>query len=175
MPRVTLVSLFVFLGLSVAFDLRMRRIPNLLSGPGIVVGLLLNATDTGTSGILASLAGAGLTIGILIWPFAAGGIGGGDVKMIGAVGAFIGPRLAVMGLVIGMILGGAIMSVYLVRLGRLREKLASLATMLRVAFGTRSVYPLVMRPENEATIALPYSVPLAMGTVIAVGLMRGIG
>ena len=67
------------------------------------------------------------------------------------------------------------MSVYLVRLGRLREKLASLATMLRVAFGTRSVYPLVMRPENEATIALPYSVPLAMGTVIAVGLMRGIG
>src|SRR5437867_12604859 len=149
MPRVTLVSLFVFLGLSVAFDLRMRRIPNLLSGPGIVVGLLLNATDTGTSGILASLAGAGLTIGILIWPFAAGGIGGGDVKMMGAVGAFIGPRLAVMGLVIGMILGGIIMFVHLARLGRLRDKLGSLLTMLSVAAGTHSVRPLMIRRDDE--------------------------
>jgi len=175
MPRVTLATLFVFLGSSVMFDISVRRIPNGLSGPGILVGLILNAAHSGTSGILASLAGVGVTIGILIWPFATGGIGGGDVKMMGAVGAFVGPRLAVMGLVIGMIIGGVIMSVHLARLGQLRNKLASLMTMIRVALLTRSVQPLIVRGANEAVIALPYSVPLAMGTVIALGLAWGIG
>src|SRR5215475_4430990 len=154
MPRVTLATLFVFLGSSVMFDISVRRIPNGLSGPGILVGLILNAAHSGTSGILASLAGVGVTIGILIWPFAAGGIGGGDVKMMGAVGAFVGPRLAVMGLVIGMILGGIIMSVHLARLGQLRNKLASLAGKLGVAVGTGSVRPLMVRPEDDEVIAL---------------------
>jgi prepilin peptidase CpaA len=175
MPRAILASLLVFLGLSVIFDLRARRIPNLVSGPAIVVGLVLNAAYSGASGLLASLAGAGLVIGILMWPFAAGGIGGGDVKMMGAVGAFVGPGLAVMGLVIGMILGGIIMSAHLVRLGRLREKLASLGRMVAVALGTRSVQPLMIRSDDETAITLPYSVPLAIGTLIALGFVRGIG
>jgi prepilin peptidase CpaA len=175
MPRVTLASLLVFLGLSVMFDISVRRIPNLLSGPGILLGVVLNAAHFGMPGMLASLAGVGITTGILVWPFAAGGIGGGDVKMMGAVGAFLGPRLAVMGLVIGMILGGIIMSVHLARVGRLGNKIASLINMVRVALWTRSLQPLVLRGADDAVIALPYSVPLAMGTVIALGLIRGIG
>src|SRR5262249_62051526 len=97
MPRVTLATLFVFLGLSVMFDINVRRIPNGLSGPGILVGLILNAAHSGTSGILASLAGVGVTIGILIWPFATGGIGGGGGEMSGGGGGFGGAPPAVFG------------------------------------------------------------------------------
>src|SRR5262249_56066452 len=103
MPRVTLATLFVFLGLSVMFDINVRRIPNGLSGPGILVGLILNAAHSGTSGILASLAGVGVTIGILIWPFATGGIGGGGGKMMGAGGGVVWPPLAPMGLLFRLI------------------------------------------------------------------------
>ena len=174
MPRAILASLVVFLALSVLSDLRTRRIPNLLSGAAMIAGLLMNATFSGVSGVYASLAGAALAIGILVWPFAAGGLGGGDVKMMGAVGAFVGPRLAIMGLVIGMILGGIIMAVHLVRLGRLREKLASLRTMVTVAAGSRSLRPLMVRADDEAVVALPYSVPLALGTVSALILAGGI-
>jgi prepilin peptidase CpaA len=175
MSGVLVGSLLVYLALAVAFDLRARRIPNVLSGPALLLGLVLNAAQSGTAGLLASLGGAGLCIGILMLPFAAGGIGGGDVKMMGAVGAFVGPRIAVMGLVIGMIIGGVIMSVHLARLGRLRATLASLAGKLGVAVGTGSVRPLMVRPDDDGAIALPYSVPLAMGAIIALGLGRGIG
>lgn len=174
MSRVTLASLLVFLGLSVGFDLRVRRIPNVLSAPGIVIGMILNVAHFGMSGMWTSLAGAAAVIGILVWPFVAGGIGGGDVKMMGAVGAFVGPRLAVMGLLIGMIIGGVIMSAHLARLGRLREKIASLGSMLSVAAGTRSVRPLMVRADDEAVVALPYSVPLALGTVMALVLAGGL-
>ena len=77
----------------------------------------------GTAGLLDSLAGLGVTVGVLLWPFAMGGIGGGDVKMMGAIGALLGPRLSLMGLGAGVILGGAAMVWHLARQGRLREKL----------------------------------------------------
>ena len=134
----------------------------------------MNAAQFGTSGLFASLAGAVLGAGFLILPFAAGGVGGGDVKMMGAVGAFVGPRIAVMGLVVGMIIGGVIMSAHLARLGRLREKIASLGSMLSVAAGKRSVRPLMVRADDEAVVALPYSVPLALGTVMALVLAGGL-
>ena len=175
MSNAMLGSLAVFLGLCVAFDLRTRRIPNVVSGLALFMGIVLNAAQFGTSGLFASLAGAVLGAGFLILPFAAGGVGGGDVKMMGAVGAFVGPRIAVMGLVVGMVIGGVIMSVHLARLGRLRETLARLSAMLGTAAGTGSVRPLMVRPDDDHAIALPYSVPLAMGTVIALGLCRGIG
>jgi hypothetical protein len=74
-----------------------------------------------------------------------------------------------------MIMGGILMTIHLVRLGRLREKIASLGAMLGVAVATRSVGPLVARPDDEAVVALPYSVPLALGTVFAVVVDGAIG
>ena len=175
MSGVLLGSLFVYLAVAVGFDLRSRRIPNVISGPALLVGLVLNAALSGTAGLLVSLGGAALSIGILILPFAAGGIGGGDVKMMGAVGAFVGPRIAVMGLVIGMIIGGAIMSVHLARLGRLRETLASLTSMVAVAATTRSLEPMTVRTDTVSAVSLPYSVPLALGTVVALFLAGCVG
>jgi Flp pilus assembly protein protease CpaA len=61
----------------------------------------LNATFAGWSGLHTSLAGLGLAFAILIGPFAAGGIGAGDVKMMAAVGALLGPRLVLFSLVLG--------------------------------------------------------------------------
>jgi prepilin peptidase CpaA len=170
MSGMLLGSLFVYLALAVGFDLRTRRIPNVISGPALLVGLVLNAAQSGTAGLLASLGGAALCIGILLLPFAAGGIGGGDLKMMATVGAFVGPRIAVMGLVIGMIVGGIIMSVHLARLGRLRDTLASLTAMVAVAATTRSLEPMTVRTDTVNAVSLPYSVPLAFGTVLAVFL-----
>ena len=175
MPRFITAGLLVFLGLSVAADLHSRRIPNVISGPAMLLGMVLNAVELGTSGLVASVGGLALAVGILFAPFALGGIGGGDVKMMGAVGAFVGPRLAIISMIIGMIIGGVLMTIHLLRLGRLRDTFASLGAMLGVALSTRSVEPLRLRPDDEAAVALPYSVPLALGTVFAVVFGGGMG
>src|SRR5437879_3416726 len=99
-------TVVVFVAVCVVTDLRTRRIPNAISGPAMLIGIALNTAHMGTAGLLDSLSGLGVTIGVLLWPFAMGGIGGGDVKMMGAIGALLGPRLSYVGLVAGVIVCG---------------------------------------------------------------------
>lgn len=171
MPSSITATLLLFLAAAVIADLRSRRIPNLLSGPALVIGLTLQALHFGMPGLLGGLAGAALMLAILLLPFALGGIGGGDVKMMTAVGALAGPQLAVFSLAAGMMLGGVVMAIHLARLGRLRTTLAATATMCATAVLAGSVAPLRRRPGTTDTVALPYSVPLGLGTLAALLLL----
>src|SRR5262245_40948185 len=87
-------------------DQRTRRIPDVLSGIAFLGGSGLNTFHFGAPGLATSVSGAALMIAMLLVPFALGGIGAGDVKMMAAVGAFVGPSLAVLALMAGTILGG---------------------------------------------------------------------
>src|SRR5438034_3383330 len=167
MQSLTVAAVVIFVALCVIADVRTRRIPNAISGSAMILGITLNTAFLGTAGLLDSLAGLGITVGVLLWPFAMGGIGGGDVKMMGAIGALLGPRLALMGLAAGVILGGAAMIWHLARQGRLREKVMATATMFQAAALTRSLGPLRVSAADQGAVALPYSVPLGLGTLAA--------
>lgn len=132
----------------------------------MLLGILCNALLFGPAGIAMSLVGAILCIAILLPPFALGGVGGGDVKMMGAIGALLGPRLALFGLAAGMILGGAVMSLHLMRRGRLREKLQSTWSMARRSVSDGSLDPLRISDQDDGAVTLPYSIPLGAGTVL---------
>jgi prepilin peptidase CpaA len=154
-----------FVALSMTTDMRTRRIPNLMSGSAALAGLALNATYFGAAGVLASVVGAGATMSPLLLPFALGGIGGGDVKMMGAIGALLGVRLGINALAIGVVLGGVLMVVHLARCGRLREKMQALAGMLSLAAVGGSLEPLKLSASSPRAVSLPYSVPLGLGTL----------
>jgi prepilin peptidase CpaA len=168
MPIVIACALFAFVLTCCVIDVRTRRIPNAVSASAIVAGLALNGVAGGLPALGWSLCGALAMIAILFTPFALGGLGGGDVKMMAAVGAFLGPRLAALSLVTGMILGGVVVAVHLARLGILRERIQRLKVMLFAATITGSVEPLRMSPDQEGAISLPYSIPLGIGTVAVV-------
>src|SRR5262245_24179270 len=89
-PTPIIGTTIAFIALCCFLDVRTRRVPNLLSGPAMLVGIALNTMYFGIPGLTASLLGILLTITFLLLPFALGGIGGGDVKMIGAIGALLG-------------------------------------------------------------------------------------
>src|SRR5262245_22709750 len=156
-------------------DLRTRRIPNLLTATTFMVGIALNFALLGGWGLTRSAGGVAVAMAVLLPPFALGGIGGGDVKMMAAVGALLGPQATAASLVLGMILGGLVMVVHLVRLGRLRETLASLYEMVAGALLQRSAAPLKAPAQRRNAIALPYSVPLGLATigVVAAGRLAG--
>jgi len=165
LPRLIVLTVVAFVGICVAVDMRTRRIPNVVSGPALLAGVLVNAFYFGLPGLWGSVLGATLTMAALLWPFAMGGIGAGDVKMMGAVGAFLGARLALAGMLTGMLLGGLIMAAHLLRIGRLGEKLAATGRMFMVAAATRSVTPLRVSASEPDAVSLPYSLPLALGIV----------
>src|SRR2546428_8401134 len=92
MPAAMMLGLIVLVALAAWSDLRTRRIPNSITVTGAAAGLLLQAFYHVVSGAVQSLAGAGLGLAIFLVFYVAGGMGAGDVKLFGAVGAFAGPR-----------------------------------------------------------------------------------
>jgi prepilin peptidase CpaA len=165
MPLLLHATVVLFLTACVVWDLGARRIPNVLSLSAAVVGLTLNGFYFGVAGLGHSLLGVSLMVALLLAPFAAGGIGAGDVKMMGAVGALLGPTLALAALLAGMLMGGVIAALHLMRLGLLLERLQVIRDALVAAVLARSVEPLRMSSAAANAITLPYGVPLALGTL----------
>ncbi len=99
---------FVFLLVVIAFiDFDHQLILDRLSLPGIAVGLMLAALQRQFVPALAATVGAAAVI-LAVVVLSRGGMGGGDIKLAGLMGAFLGwPGIAV-GLFSGVMIGGTV-------------------------------------------------------------------
>jgi leader peptidase (prepilin peptidase)/N-methyltransferase len=106
-----------------AIDLRHQIIPDVISLPGIVVGFVANSLLPGGVGWLDSLIGIAVGGGIflVIILVSGGGMGGGDMKLGAMLGAFLGWKLGLLALMLGVLAGGAV-AVVLLLLGRKGRK-----------------------------------------------------
>jgi len=90
-------------------DLRTRRIPNGLTLTAVVLGLLWHGLSGGERG-LSAIWLAGLGVAALTLPlWLARALGAGDVKLLGAVGALMGPGFLLWTL-LGTIFAGGLMA-----------------------------------------------------------------
>ena len=85
------LTLLLVIALAVTQDLTERRISNVLALAGFAAGLALNSLQGGAPGFLNALAGAGAGLLCLLPFYLSKGMGAGDVKLMGAAGAFLGP------------------------------------------------------------------------------------
>src|SRR6476660_6881099 len=74
-------------------DIRQRRIPNYLTVPAALAGLLFHSFAPTGWGILTSLGGFAVGFGLLLLPWILGGGGMGDVKLLAALGTWLGPLM----------------------------------------------------------------------------------
>jgi prepilin peptidase CpaA len=104
-------SLLAVLIISSVTDLAWHRIPNILLLSALVLALILQASGDGLDGMRSAAAGLLVGLAFLMPLYAMGGMGAGDVKLLGVVGAFLGPWGAlvagVAALIAGAILGVA--------------------------------------------------------------------
>ena len=84
------LALLMLLTVAVLTDLRERRIPNKVTVPGLLAGLVIGAVLEGGFPQVA-LGGASLALLVSFPLVALGGLGAGDAKLLTAVGAFVGP------------------------------------------------------------------------------------
>jgi prepilin peptidase CpaA len=134
-------------------DLRFRRIPNWLTGSTLLVGLFANIWLSGFEGALYSLTGAALGLAILLPFYIFGTMGAGDVKLLAAFGAVLGPQMLVAIAVYGSIIGGVQAVVILRRLRRVSLTLHQIVFMRMV-------------PSRSGAKA-PYAVALSGGLFLA--------
>jgi prepilin peptidase CpaA len=160
------LAFLVLAAAGIVQDLKVRRIPNLLTlailAGGIIFSLL---ADPFWPGLRTALAGLAVGFGIWIAFYAIGVMGAGDVKYFAALSAWLGPHLAWRAALLSALLGGVLAAAFLLRdrgLGRTLRKFA-LLPFLR-SFKTAQIVDL---NEHEARAQLPYGVALGLGAIIA--------
>ncbi|MBI4635486.1 MAG: prepilin peptidase [Candidatus Rokubacteria bacterium] len=103
-------------------DLRHQIIPDVITLPGVVAGLLANLT-TGrvpwVESVLGIVAGGGAFLVIIL--ASGGGMGGGDMKLGAMLGAFLGWKVTLLSLFLAVVLGG-ILAIALLASGRSGRK-----------------------------------------------------
>ena len=92
-------------------DLRRRRIPNVVSGSIFVTGLAISGYRRRRFAALPGLAASVLLMLVLYKPWQAGGIGGGDVKLAAAVGAWVGLSHLIWFVLAAAVAGGVVAAV----------------------------------------------------------------
>ena len=141
-------------------DLRTRRIPNELTAAMTGVGIALAAT--GVSGVPVAGAFLGFAIGLaLMLPgYAFGATGAGDVKLMAAVGAIVGPGLVVVAFLCTALAGGVLAVVVAMRRRRLSATIAATGKLIG-AGGRQQIH------TATASSRFAYGPAIAAGSVIA--------
>ena len=92
--------------LAVCTDTRRGLIPNRLTFPALFLGVAIHTLLGGWSGFMFAVEGAGVGLGLFLLPFLIGGMGAGDVKLLAALGAFLGVGHIVVAFSVSVTLGG---------------------------------------------------------------------
>jgi prepilin peptidase CpaA len=160
------IGLSILVLVASIFDIRERRIPNWLTLSGAVGGLAINAIVSGWHGIKFAALGLGLAFVIYFALFALRAAGGGDVKLMAAIGSFSGPSNWVVIFIFASVLGGIAAMALALAKGRLRQTLHNVVRILRELAAGRPPY--ARHPDldvaNPGALRLPYGAVIAAGT-----------
>ena len=161
-PSIAVVALGVAAAVT---DWSTRRIPNALTFGAAAVGMAFSAATAGGAGLGWSVAGWAVGVVLFLPLFVLRAMGGGDVKLLAAFGAWLGPVLVFWVAVYGAIAGGVLAVPWLLLRGRLGETLAG--TWSIVAHWRQAglqPHP-VLTLENPRAVRMPYALPIALGAL----------
>jgi prepilin peptidase CpaA len=159
------ISTLALLALTVAavgWDLATRRIPNVLTASGLLVALALRAVQGPgplAAGIFAALVAFALAVPLVL----AGGLGGGDAKLLAVIGAFVGPAALPTVLLVTAVAGGILAVVVTARRGALGDTLTHMRFLVAPAGGDRPARRTLRTP---GALAVPYAVAIGAGALV---------
>jgi len=148
-------------------DYSERRVPNWLNAALAVAGLITQGVFGSWQGIATGLLGMLVGLGVLVLPWAVHGMGAGDVKLMAAIGTWLGPWLTLISFAAGAILGGAVALVMIIFSGRAVHAYTNLQTILHKFRRLETAFSEFggAKTFGDTSQLLPYGVPLAAGTI----------
>lgn len=172
MPSMMIIVLMPLLITAIYTDLRWSRIPNWLTFSAMGIGIIAHTWIGGSRGALYSLAGLGVGMGLLLLPYVCRAIGAGDVKLMAAVGAMVGPYGALSAAALSVLAGG------IYALGAMSYQWGVTATGRRLAFATYGVF-MTGRATGVGDLQLPfrlrYGLAIGAGTLLFLGGIQPFG
>lgn len=176
MGILALAPLILLLLMVTQQDIRGYRIPNRLVFAGIVLGLGLNALLPGGFGFnsvipggigwLAALQGWALGMAVLLPLYWLRAMGAGDVKLMGMVGAFLGPGDVLIVVLATFVVGGVMALVVALWSKQLANLLHNIKLMLFGGLLKMSAGRLPIMDDIPVSVGrLPYAVAITLGTL----------
>ncbi len=167
---IVLIGLTPFILWAAWIDYKEKRVPNYLNLIIAFTGLGVQILYSGWQGLINGIEGLALGLGLLILPWMMYMMGAGDVKLLAAIGAWVGPNVVLWSFVIGAIIGGVVSVVmisYRKRWSTAIENfhIAALkCTNRRLAFSDVGA----VKSLGAKAQLIPYGVPLTFGTIFVV-------
>jgi len=165
MRALLLIILICLLVISAIIDIKWKKIPNVLTFPAMIIGLVAHGFKNGASGFLYSIEGLLLGLALLIVFYFMGMMGAGDVKLMGAVGSILGPAGVFNAFLFTAIVGGIYAVIVLAYHGQLVGFMKRIAMSLKLSLLTRG--PTLLPNEGKASPILCYGIAIAIGTSLS--------
>ncbi|MES1205227.1 MAG: A24 family peptidase [Pseudomonadota bacterium] len=160
-PAVHLIPLAVCLLIAAIWDVSARRIPNAVCGAIAVAGLGAQFWDAGALRAVGGLGAAAITVALLYVFWRRGGIGGGDVKLAGAVATWVGPWSLPTYWLATALAGGGIAAICLLA----SQKAARQEIRLNLTLAAYHQMIPTVGPARTERMSVPYGVAIAAGAV----------
>ena len=160
-PDILLILLLV---ISLTTDLITHKIYNCVTFPAVAMGLLLNILNHGVGGLTGSMLGLAIGFSVFAVVFAFGGVGGGDVKLMAAVGAIGGYPFILNACFYGILTGGVMAIAVMIWKGTFWRGLKNIF-YLSFSFVMPGLKTEALKLSNSEKI--PYGAALSVGVFIA--------
>jgi prepilin peptidase CpaA len=164
--------------IAVVTDLWSFKIYNALTLPLILSGLVYQGVASGSAGLSGSASGVAVGFGVFFLVFLLGGMGGGDVKLMAGVGAWLGAPATLAIAAVASLVAGVYALVVICTSGRARETRLHLAVLCHrlVAVGRHlvaedRVETTVGRADRRARL-IPFGAMVGVGLVTLLLLAR---
>lgn len=154
-------ALFALTFVAAVTDARAGIIPNWLTLPALAIAPPLQLLAGGRDALVASLLGCAVCAVVPLVMFRLGAMGGGDVKLLGAIGALAGPTL---GLELQLLAYNVLVGFALAALARRGQLRAVLRRALRLVTGRPRAH------DPAALTAFRLGVPIFVATVALLSL-----
>ncbi len=161
-------ALTLLLLMAAVIDVRYLRIPNWLTGAGLLLGLVWSAAaaPAAAAGLWAALAGAALGLALLLPFYALRVMGAGDVKLMAMVGSFVGLPGIFYAALFTFIAGGIGAVVYALYHRAFRRMTGNVMELAQAAaFAAAAGYRPPLDIQRTSIGRLPYGVSIAAGTI----------
>ncbi len=169
-PEVWNALIVAFVLTAAVGDIRWRKIPRLMTTAAVAAGLMFHLVHGGLTWEFASAVIATLiAFGVGLSFFQLGAIGGGDVKLITALGALLGLDRWILAMEVAVLAAAVIGIVQAVRRGRLGQMMRNIGELIKWLAGRGGVtaHPSI-NVRNSAMLRAPFGVAAALGTLFAV-------
>jgi prepilin peptidase CpaA len=147
-------------------DYRTRRIPNWLTVTGALMGIAMQTFLAGRHGLAMALQGMFLALLCLLPMVLLRAMGAGDWKLMGALGAILGPVMMLFVLVGAIFVSGIMAMVIIIQAKRVKETFFNVFVLVQgfLSFGLRNFPDISL--DNPSLLKLPFGVATALATVL---------